>query len=101
MKQYDLIDYSDGISAQEAVTIAQKEFSEIPYNRGPYDVLKAAAVTHAQTAQYPNFWFVDLPAKDKKSPQRFLSVIDKRTGAVIRSADWYVQKNPDLSWIFN
>lgn len=101
LKQYDLVDYSDGIDALEAKSITQQEFLSIPYTRGAYNVYKPYVVSHPEISQYPNLWFIALPAQEKKNTQSFLCVIDRRTGAVIRALDWRVDNNPGISWVFN
>lgn len=100
-EKHSLITYSDGVDREEAKLIAQKAFWEIPYGKGPYDVLKPAIVTLPQTSSYPNFWFISLPSKEKNSSLSYVYAIDKRTGGIMGGGKWYKDKHPDLTWLFN
>jgi hypothetical protein len=108
IKQYHEIDYSDGVSEEEAKVIAQKSLMDSPFNEEDYELEKGDVRWFAE--DYPDYWFVDFP----NTPFRhvpylgYMVVIKKDNGDIEYSGPhksyfyvgWVFDKNFKADWIY-
>lgn len=109
-----MVNVSDGVSAEEAKIIAQKEIIST-YEQRAYRVTAPDIKTTEQALKYPDFWFVafghnwlspmstDALAKTYTELKEavYVVVIDKKTGVIKFSGEWFPKRNDGFDWVFN
>ena len=110
----NLVDTSDGANEQEAKIIAQKEIIGMQQSRD-YRITAPDIKTTPEALQYPQYWFVgfghnwlspistDPMAKTytQLRETQYLVVIDKKTGEIKFSGEWYPKRRGDFGWVFD
>ena len=114
-KNYDnMVNLSDGVSIPEAKIIAQKEILS-SYEKRNYRVTVPDVKATPEALKYPDFWFVvfghnwfspismDPEAKTytQLRETQYVIVIDKQTGAIKFSGQWYPKRANNFDWVFN
>jgi hypothetical protein len=109
-----LVDVSDGVGEQEAKIIAQKEIIST-YEQRAYRVTSPDIKTTQEALKYPDFWFVifghnwfspmstDALAKTYTELKEtlYVVVIDKKTGSIKFSGEWFPKRNATFDWVFS
>lgn len=109
-----MVDVKDGVDIQEAKIIAQHEII-LTYEKRDYRVTAPDINTTDYAKQYPDFWFVtfghnwfspmstDPLAKTYTELREgvYVVVIDKKTGAIQFSGEWYPKRDESFNWVFN
>ena len=113
-RNYDrMVNVSDGVNDQEAKIIAQKQIIGMQQSRD-YRVTAPDIKTTPQALGYPQYWFVvfghnwlspistDPMAKTytQLRETQYLVVIDKQTGEIKFSGEWYPKRRSDFGWVF-
>ncbi len=114
-RNYDkMVDSRDGVTAHEAKIIAQKDLIGMQQRRD-YRMTAPDINNTPQAKQYPGYWFVvfghnwfspmstDPMAKtytDLREAQ-YVVVIDKQTGVIKFSGEWYPKRANNFDWVFN
>ena len=98
-KNRKLIDISDGIDETEALLVAQINLLTSDFK--PYDKVIPAKIRTDEAAQkYSDYWFVNYsPAVTSNYPS-LLMVINKQTGEVIFTKEYWPKVVKDLDWVF-
>ncbi|MBI4309154.1 MAG: hypothetical protein HY591_02365 [Candidatus Omnitrophica bacterium] len=114
-RNYDtLVDVFNGVDEQEAKIIAQKEIIGMQQSRD-YRVTAPDIKTTQAALQYTQYWFVafghnwfspistDPMAKTytQLRETQYLVVIDKKTGNIKFSGEWYLKRANDFNWVFD
>jgi len=100
-EQYDLINWNDGISEQEAIIIGQQELTEADLTKR-FHIKKGSILGNHLVEPYPDFWFVSFyPVEFDDHFARFLVVIKKETGDVVRTEQYRPLRVLDYKWVFN
>lgn len=98
-KNYARVRYSDGINSDEAKLIAQMLVMKSRYTQG-FDVLRPHLYSYDETFPYRNFWFVEFPSEDRESFYRYLVVVDKKTGGIIKAVNYLPAGHNGFEWLF-
>jgi hypothetical protein len=114
-KNYDkLVDLKDGVNAEQAKIIAQKKLintEEKDSYRISYPDIKTGQLVY----KYPGYWFVVFghnwlepmsmnPLAGTYTELReaeYLVVINKKTGKIPFSGEWYPKRENDFDWVFD
>lgn len=97
--QYEKVGLIDGVTREEALTVAQKNFLDSAY-KGAFDIARPQVETGPSADKYPNLWFVTFPRTKEYTDNAYhVVVIDKRTGGILRSQEWR-DKEKGFDWIF-
>ena len=114
-RNYDrLVDSRNGVMAQEAKIIAQKELVGMQQRRD-YRVSVPDLKDTLETRKYPDYWFVsfghnwfspistDPLAKTytELKEAQYIVVIDKKTGEIKFSGEWYPKRANNFDWVFD
>ena len=114
-KNYDtMVNLSDGVNAEEAKIIAQKNILNMQEKRN-YRITAPDIKTTPQAERYPEYWFVvfghnwfspismDPTAKTytELRETQYLVVMSKADGIIKFSGEWYQKRQNDFDWIFN
>lgn len=98
--RFNKVVYFNGVNQFEAVTIAQKKLLKSVY--APYyKTTKAKIRDDAAAQQLPDYWFVDFSQSMLFDAPSYLVVINKMTGDVIYSEEYFPQKLTTLDWILD
>lgn len=109
-----MVNSSDGVTDQEAKIIAQKELVGTQQKRD-YRVTAPDIKSTPEALKYPAYWFVvfghnwfspmstDPLAKTYRELREgmFLVVIDKNSGEIKFSGEWFPKRATDFDWIFD
>lgn len=113
-RNYDrLVDTRNGVSAQEAKIIAQKELIGVQQRRD-YRITAPDLKDTPESRKYPDYWFVafghnwfspistDPLAKTytQLKEAQYVVVIDKKTGDIKFSGEWYPKRANNFDWVF-
>lgn len=94
------VDPSNGINRYEAVLMAKKEIQDAGL-RNYFQNLKPIIREDQHAMKYPDYWFVDFTPKIYFDFWGYLVVVEKQTGKIIHSHDYYwPAKIADLDWVF-
>lgn len=110
----NMVDVKDGVNQQEAKIMAQKEIIST-YEERAYRVTAPDIRTTEEALKYPEFWFVvfghnwlsplstDALAKTYTELKEtlFVVVINKKSGEIVFSGEWYPKRNSSFDWVFN
>ncbi len=100
-EQYDLVKRDDGISEKEAVIIGQYELTEAALTNR-FHIKKGMILDDRLVEPYPDYWFVSFyPIAYDDHFRRFLVVIDKKNGNVVRAEMYRPLRVFDYEWVFN
>ncbi len=114
-RNYDkLVNIQDGVDAQEAKIMAQKDLIGMQQKRD-YRVTAPDLKTTPEALQYPDYWFVvfghnwlspmstDPLAKTytQLREAQYVVVIDKKTGEIKFSGEWYPKRQDNFEWVFD
>ena len=93
------IDLTNGVNEIEAILIAQDKLLESEYKS--YDKIIPAKIRNDEAAlKHPDYWFVDYtPAVPSNYPS-LLIVINKMTGDIKLSKEYWPNVVKDLDWAF-
>jgi hypothetical protein len=100
-KEYAAVEKADGVSQKEAVIIARHALlnSDV-FQR--FHIKKAGILSDRLVEPYPDYFFVSFyPNAFDDHFWRYLVVIDKKTGSVVRGEQYRPLKNFDYEWVFN
>ncbi len=93
------IDISDGIDKTEALLVAQINLLTSDFK--PYDkVIPAKIRTDEAALKYPDYWFVNYSPVVTSNYPSLLMVINKQTGEVILTKEYWPKVVKDLDWVF-
>ena len=82
------VDYTNGINRYEAILMAKKEIEQAGL-RNYFQNLKPIIREDKYALKYPDYWFVDFTPKIYFDFWGYLVVINKKTGKIIHSHDYY------------
>ncbi len=113
-KNYDTVNFKDGIDQREAKIIAQRIIIATDEQRN-YRVSVPDIRTDLEAIKYPDFWFVVFghnwlspistnPMAETYTELRetqFLVVLDKDNGNIKFAGLWYPKRENDFDWVFN
>lgn len=114
MQNYEeRIDASDGITAKEAKIIAQRKIISVPEKRY-YKITAPGVINNAASQEYMDHWFVIFghnwlsPMSTEEGAKtytelkeaQFLVVINKETGQIVFSGEYFPKRATDFGWVF-
>ena len=114
-RNYDaMVSVSDGVNEREAKIMAQKQIIGMQQSRD-YRVTAPDIKTTPEALKYPQVWFVvfghnwfspistDPMAKTytQLRETQYLVAIDKETGEIKFSGEWYPKRMNNFDWIFD
>ena len=98
--RFTSVDSSDGINRYEAILMAKAEIENAGL-RNYFKNLTPIIREDPQAAKYPEYWFVDFTPKIYFDFWGYLVVIDKKSGGILHSRDYYFPvKVANLDWVF-
>ncbi len=98
--RFTTVDPSNGINRYEAILLAKQEINKAGL-RNYFNNLKPIIREDPVAAKYPDYWIVDFTPKIYFDFWGYLVVINKKTGEIIHSRDYYFPaKIADLDWVF-
>jgi hypothetical protein len=99
--KFTQVDPSNGINRYEAIMMAKSEIENAGL-KNYFKNLKPILREDPYASKYPEYWFVDFTPKIYFDFWGYLVVINKKTGEIIHSRDYYWPvKIADLDWVFN
>jgi hypothetical protein len=99
-KNYQKINYSDGINTEEAKLIGKKRLINSGY-QSEYQVISPDFLIDKRTKKYPDYWFVVYHPKNLGlTHSKYLVVMNKKTGDVLYSDYWECKEN-NFDWIID
>lgn len=107
------VNYADGVNISEARLIAKRKIITTDEKRN-YKITAPGVLANIYTEKYPNYWFVvfghnwlspistDENAKTytELKEAQYLVVIDKTTGDIPFSGEFFPKRSHDFDWIF-
>lgn len=110
----NLVDLSNGVDEQEAKIIAQKEITGM-YEQQSYRITAPGVNKTPEALAYSDHWFIvfgrnwfspisrDSMAKTytELSQARYVVVINKLSGEIKFSGEWYFKRDKTFDWVFN
>ncbi|HQO58660.1 MAG TPA: hypothetical protein PLT76_08070 [Candidatus Omnitrophota bacterium] len=100
-KDYAGLNRTDGVDEKEAGVIARHALlnSQSPKR---FHINKASILSDRLVEPYPDYFFVSFyPVAFDDHFWRYLVVIDKKTGQVVREDQYRPLKNFNYEWVFN
>lgn len=97
-RRFSSIVYFNGINEYEAVAIAELRLVHSPYNSF-FKKIPARVRTDDDALHYPEYWFVDFTQEMLIDAPSYLVVIDRNTGTIKLSTEYFPQKNLSLDGI--
>ena len=96
---YKKVVYFNGVDQYEAETIAQMKLVKSVY-ASYFDTTKAKIRTDEAAQKYPDYWFIDFTQGILFDAPSYLVVIDKKTGDILLSDEYFPKKISNLDWVF-
>jgi len=100
-QEYARINFSDGISINEAIVIGKEELSACEY-RHEYRSQRGNVMTNRLARAHPDYWFVSFESKRlDRHFWSYLVVVNKQTGQVVFSDPHVPLDMINYDWIFD
>ncbi len=94
-----LIDASNGVNETEALLISQNFLLSSNYKS--YDKVIPGKIRQDEAAlKYPGYWFVDYTPGTTTNYPSLLIVINKMTGEIFKTKEYWPTVVKDLDWLF-